>query len=284
MKKQRKLTWIEKKQIERIAFDHPFFDMHGTVLSKKEAKAIIRSTETRKSGIEIVSEACDRVGIPRPDSVDNRSSIFDNLKEIFSIPMARRIGIIAIALILLIVFFAVTPTGRAIAESVIQYIATLFEDGLLVINQSENESPLFIEGDEDTSSYGEQQNSNASLIPVDSIEGFIRDTGKVPYIIPQQYMELYYEYDEMIDYLALYSTYYSDEGSIITCQIWNAEGMISSTIEGYSVYDKDESVYYSLEIEDGCINCIKIFENSILTISAKGDYTLDDLLNLLNGE
>jgi len=39
MNKQRKLTWIEKKQIERIAFDHPFFDMHGTVLSKKEAKA-----------------------------------------------------------------------------------------------------------------------------------------------------------------------------------------------------------------------------------------------------
>ena len=55
MNRQRKLTWIEKKQIEKVAFDHPFFEMHGKVLSKKEAKAIIRSAEMRKSGIEIVA-------------------------------------------------------------------------------------------------------------------------------------------------------------------------------------------------------------------------------------
>ena len=69
MNRQRKLTWIEKKQIEKMAFDHPYFDIPGTVLSKKEAKAIIHSAEMRKSGTEIVTEACDRAGVPRPDFV-----------------------------------------------------------------------------------------------------------------------------------------------------------------------------------------------------------------------
>ena len=136
MNRKRKLTRIEKKQIEKMAFDHPFFDIPGSVLSKKEAEAIIRSAEARKSGVEIVSEACDKAGVPRPDFVDNHSSVFDNLKEIVAIPAIRRIGIIVIALILLVVFFTATPIGRAIAESVIQYFSTLLDDGKIIISKA----------------------------------------------------------------------------------------------------------------------------------------------------
>lgn len=281
MKKQRKLTWIEKKQIERIAFDHPFFDMHGTVLSKKEAKAIIRSTETRKSGIEIVSEACDKVGIPRPDSVDNRSSIFDNLKEVFSIPVARRIGIIAIALILLIVFFAVTPTGRAIAESVIRYIATLFDDGRLVVNQSDNETPMFLTENDNDKEGGEQQNNNPNFIFIGSFDEFTKNTGKTPVILPLQCAELYYEYDEEIDYLVLYSTYNSKNGKIVTYQIWDVEDMVTSSLAGYSVYSAAESFYYSVEETTGYIYCKSIMEDSLFTISSQGNYTLGELFEFI---
>lgn len=282
MKKQRKLTWIEKKQIERIAFDHPFFDMHGTVLSKKEAKAIIRSAEARKSGVEIVSEACDKIGIPRPDSVDNRSSIFDNFKEIFSIPVVRRIGIIAIALILLIVFFAVTPTGRAIAESVIQYIATLFDDGRLVVNQSYNEAPLFLTDKENEMSTGEQDVSDdtASYVYLDSFDDFTEVTGKTPIVLPLPCAELYYEYDKTLDYIALYSFYETVDGQIIAYQIWDTESMVSSTLAGYSMYDANERIYYSLE-ENGDIYCLKIMEDSIYTIISKGNYSLESLVNML---
>ena len=142
MNRQRKLTWIEKKQIEKTAFDHPFFDVPGTVLSKKEAEAVIRSAEARKSGTEIVFEACDKANIPRPDCVDDHYSVSEGFKEVFAVPAIRRIGIIAIALILLVAFFAATPIGRAIAESVIHYIATLFEDGMVVVNRSDNEEMM----------------------------------------------------------------------------------------------------------------------------------------------
>ena len=183
MNRKRKLTRIEKKQIEKMAFDHPFFDIPGSVLSKKEAEAIIRSAEARKSGVEIVSEACDKAGVPRPDFVDNHSSVFDNLKEIVAIPAIRRIGIIAIALILLVVFFAATPIGRAIAESVIKYIATLFDDGILAINQVGNESlPREVDYDGFTSDELQNPTNDTTIcMYVDSFEEFSNATGKTPF-------------------------------------------------------------------------------------------------------
>ena len=279
MNKQRKLTWIEKKQIERIAFDHPFFDMHGTVLSKKEAKAIIRSTETRKSGIEIVSEACDRVGIPRPDSVDNRSSIFDNLKEIFSIPMARRIGIIAIALILLIVFFAVTPTGKAIAESLIQYIVSLFDDGRLVINQSDNDYPMVLVNDENEKD-GEYQDDENDYVYIESFDAFSEVTGKTPVKLPLQYSEIYYVFDKEIDYLELHSTYITQRGRIVTYQIWDVPDMFSFTLTGYKIYDENDGIYYSIE-NNGSIYCKRVLKDSIITVYSDGSYSLTDLVEMI---
>ena len=281
MNKQRKLTWIEKKQIERIAFDHPFFDMHGTVLSKKEAKAIIRSAEARKSGVEIVFEACDKAGVPRPDFVDNHSSVFDNLKEIVAIPAIRRIGIIVIALILLVVFFTATPTGRAIAESVIQYIVTLFEDGELVMNQPDNKSALVLVDDEDHLYGYEQQDGQSDYITVKTFDDFTKDTGKIPATLPLSCTELYYVYDPDISYLELYSTYDTTEGKIVAYQIWDMECITSSTLDGFSLYDLDDSVYYSIEEKTGYIYCKVFYEDSVFSITSKGNYTLDDLIRML---
>lgn len=282
MNRQRNLTWIEKKQIEKIAFDHPFFDTHGTVLSKKEAKAIIRSTETRKSGIEIVSEACDRVGIPRPDSVDNRSSIFDNLKEIFSIPVARRIGIIAIALILLVVFFTATPAGRAIAESVIQYFTTLLDDGRVIISRNDHEQTSVLIDNEPTIAYdGEQDESDdlENYVFLNTFDDFTKATGKTPTVLPLPCKNIYYENDETLDLLQLFVTYESSEGTIAVLQIWNADELIASTTTGFAVYDANKALYYSIEDDEIIIG--KALEDSYLTISAKGSFTLEDLVKML---
>ena len=279
MNRQRKLTWIEKKQIEKVAFDHPFFEMHGKVLSKKEAKAIIRSAEMRKSGIEIVSEACDRAGVPRPDFVDNHYTVFENLKEVIAIPAIRRIGIIAIALILLIVFFTATPTGRAIAESVIQYIVTLFDDGRLVVNQSDTESSL-VSIKNKVEIGGEEQNGESDIIYLQSFDEFISVTGKTPIILPLQYSELYYLDEPDIEYLALYSTYETSKGKIVAYQIWGVDSLASSTLTGFTSFDTSESVYYSIE-ENGKIEIRKFQEDSIYCVSSKGNYTLDDLINML---
>ena len=285
MNKQRKLTWIEKKQIERIAFDHPFFDMHGTVLSKKEAKAIIRSAEARKSGVEIVFEACDKASVPRPDFVDNHSSVFDNLKEIVAIPAIRRIGIIAIALILLIVFFAVTPTGRAIAESVIQYIATLFDDGRLIVNQSDNETQLFFVEDSDKSVISEQDERDdlMAYVFLESFDEFVESTGKTPVILSLPILELYYVHYPEIDYLELHSRYETANGEIIAFQIWDVDDSFSTTLIGISTLDADESIYYSIE-EDGTIVVIKVLDESVLYLESKGTYSVDELAKLITSD
>ncbi len=279
MNRQRNLTWIEKKQIEKIAFDHPFFDTHGTVLSKKEAKAIIHSAEMRKSGTEIVTEACDRAGVPRPDFVDNHYTVFENLKEVIAIPAIRRIGIIAIALILLIVFFTATPTGRAIAESVIHYIATLFDDGSLAVSQSDNKTILFNldhYGDNDI----EFQEDQTEFVYLDSFDDFIRATGKTPFVLPLSFSEIYYVYDPEVEYLELYSTYDTSNGRITTYQLWDVETSVFTTTTGYEVCNDDDSVFYSIE-EEGFIHCKKIMEDSIVTISSDGNYAVDDLVELL---
>lgn len=281
MNRQRNLTWIEKKQIEKIAFDHPFFDTHGTVLSKKEAKAIIHSAEMRKSGTEIVTEACDRAGVPRPDFVDNHYTVFENLKEVIAIPAIRRIGIIAIALILLIVFFAATPTGRAIAESVIQYIATLFDDGRVVVNQSDKETtmvPLDTAPDSEGDKILEQENSD---VFVNTFEDFTTAMGVQPTVLPFQHTALKYYYDEFADYLRLRAEYETPKGTIITTQYWNMLDLAFATEAGYTVYDADPSVYYSCDY-DGTLNIVKIYEDTIFLIVVENGYTVDEIISLLN--
>lgn len=283
MNRQRNLTWIEKKQIEKIAFDHPFFDTHGTVLSKKEAKAIIHSAEMRKSGTEIVTEACDRAGVPRPDFVDNHSSVFDNLKEIVAIPAIRRIGIIAIALILLVVFFTATPTGRAIAESVIHYIVTLFNDGRMTVNRSDSEAkliPIYQVPDSGEEEIQEQENRD---IYVNSFEEFTTATGVQPMVLSLPYTELYYYHDIYTDYLKLNALYETSKGTVETFQIWNTEPMISVTSSEFAIYDADPSIYYSVE-GDGTVTVMKFMEDSIVGIVTKGSFTVNDLIGLLISE
>lgn len=283
MNRQRNLTWIEKKQIEKIAFDHPFFDTHGTVLSKKEAKAIIHSAEMRKSGTEIVTEACDRAGVPRPDFVDNHYTVFENLKEVIAIPAIRRIGIIAIALILLIVFFTATTTGRAIAESVIHYIVTLFNDGRMTVNRSDSEAkviPIYQVPDSGEEEIQEQENRD---IYVNSFEEFITATGVQPMVLSLPYTELYYYHDIYTDYLKLNALYETSKGTVETFQIWNTEPMISVTSSEFAIYDADPSIYYSVE-GDGTVTVMKFMEDSIVGIVTKGSFTVNDLIGLLISE
>jgi hypothetical protein len=284
MNKKRKLTWIEKKQIEKMAFDHPFFDIPGTVLSKKEAKAIIRSAEARKSGAEIVAEACDKAGVSRPDSVDNHYSVFDNLKEVFAVPAIRRIGIIAIALILLVAFFATTPIGRSIAESVIQYLVTLLSDGSITVSQNDNKEPLVVIPNTDETNQYELVDGQIEPICIDSFDDFIKATGKTPVILPLPYVDLYYEYDITIDYIALYSTYETQIGQIVTYQIWDVVDAYSFTLTGYMPYAADQSIYYSNEEETGYLYCKMIMDDSLFSLSSKGSYTIDDIVAMLRIE
>lgn len=280
-----KMTRLEWRYLQRIALDHPYFDTHKLPLSEKEAKAIVEAN-IKMTGKEFVDSIYVKLGMTRPQREKKRFTWLRSIGELFTVPPIRKIAIAVLVVILMTMFFAATPTGRAIAESVIQYIATLFDDGRLVMNQSDNATPMFLIDNENEMITGEQDMSDdtASYVYLDTFDDFKKATGKTPIVFPLPCTELYYEYDETIDYLALYSTYDTPEGKVVAYQVWNIDYFETATSTGYQLYDANNSIYYSIEEKERKIHCQMVMGDSVFTVTSEGNYTLDDLIRLIKGE
>lgn len=274
-----KMTGLEWRYLQKIALDHPYFDTHKLPLTKKEAKAIVEAN-IRMTGREFVDSIYAKLGMTRPQEEKKRFAWLRNIGELFTVPPIRKIAIAVLVVVLMTVFFAATPTGRAIAESVIQYIATLFEDGRVVHNRSDNEAvlnPVYSIPDSGEEKTLEQEDRDDYI---GSFEEFAAATDKQPVILPFQYTKLYYENDEFNEYLSLHAKYETPKGIIITTQVWNAEVMITSTSTGFAVYDSDPLIYHSVE-KDGTITVEMSLENSIIIVYAKGSFSEDDIISIL---
>lgn len=259
-----KMTRLEWRYLQRIALDHPYFDTHKLPLTEKEAKAIVEAN-IKMTGREFVDSIYTKLGMTRPEEKKDRFAWLRNIGELFTVPPIRRIAIAVLVVILMTVFFAATPTGRAIAESVIQYIVTLFDDGALAVNQSNNQvsSDLIPYAGLIDDEQQDKDNIVEGIKYINSFDEFEVETGKTPVKLSMPYTELYYEHDRDTGYLDLNATYETPNGVIVTFQIWNANESVSTTLAGYRKYDIDESLYYSIEKEEGRIYCQKIIEDSI---------------------
>ncbi len=279
-----KMTRLEWRYLQRIALDHPYYDTHKPPLSDAEARAIMEANNTM-TGREFVDSIYAKLGMTRPVKEKKRLAWLRDIGEFFAIPPIRKVAIAVLVVVLMTVFFAATPAGRAIAESVIQYFATLFSDGRLGVNQNDKDHLLLLTENKDYVGREEPDNSDdlENGVSIDSFDAFTRATGKAPIVLPLSYTELYYEYDEMVDYLVLYAFYETQGGEIITYQIWDTEDWVSSTSTGFIAFDMDETIYYSLEGQDKIV-IKKINKDSIFTIVSKGSFALDDLINMLKHE
>ena len=130
-----KMTRLEWRYLQRIALDHPYYDTHKPPLSDAEARAIMEVNNTM-TGREFVDSIYAKLGMTRPVKDKKRLAWLRDIGEQLTIPPIRKIAIAILVVLLMTVFFAATPTGRAIAESAIQYITTLFDDGSIVVNRS----------------------------------------------------------------------------------------------------------------------------------------------------
>ena len=287
-----KMTRLEWTYLQRIALDHPYFDTHKLPLTEKEAKAIVEANNTM-TGREFVDSIYAKLGMTRPQEEKKRLSWLRNIDGLFTVPPIRKIAIAVLVVILMTVFFAATPTGRAIAESVIQYIATLFDDGMVSFYRNDNETiphpvnTAFVSiNTSDTTSVSEdalpEQEENGDVY-VDTFEEFIAARGVQPTALPFPYTELRYNYDEFINCLRLFAVYETPKGTIITEQYWYMLDLMFGTKDGYTVYDVDPSVYYSFG-NDGTLNIVKAYEDSVIGIIADNSYTVDEILSLLNAE
>ena len=277
-----KMTRLEWRYLQRIALDHPYFDTHKLPLTEKEAKAIVEANN-RMTGKEFVDSIYAKLGMTRPEEEKKRFAWLRSIGELFTVPPIRKIAIAVLVVVLMTVFFAATPTGRAIAESVIQYIITLFEDGEFAVNQTTTITPSYVvayDGFTDDNTKNLIEN-DASCVYIRSFDEFTTETGKIPYVLPLAYTELYYEYDEDIDYLVLYSTYNTEKGLIIAYQVWDIEEMVSTTSTEYETYDIDRSIYYSIEEDGRYIHCKRVLNDSVITVSSEGNYSIEDLIEMM---
>jgi len=278
-----KMTRLEWRYLQKIALDHPYFDTHELPLTEKEAEAIVKAN-IRMTGKEFVDSIYTQLGMTRPSEEKKPFAWLRSIGEQFTIPPIRKIVISVLIVLLLTVFFAATPMGQAIAESVIQYIVTLLDGGELVVSQSGNKtSPYAIAYDGFAINDAQDLiEASTDYVSVSSFNEFTDATGKVPVMLPLPYTELYYEYDDDLDYLAFYSTYDTPSGKVVAYQIWDADDMESTTSTGYEVFQGDDSIYYSIEKEEGYIRCKKVFSDSVFSVSSKGYYTLDDIVKMLD--
>ena len=167
-------------------------------------------------------------------------------------------------------------------ESVMQYIVTLFDDGRIVINRNDNGSTLDLINVDDDGTDGEQDESNdtATYVFLNSFDDFIKATGKTPLVLPLPCAGLYYTYDEAIDYLELHSKYEINNRKIVMYQIWNVEDSLVFSLTGYTKYNSDGSVFYSIE-KEGKISILIILDDSYSGIVSEAGYTMDELIKML---
>ena len=277
-----KMTRLEWQYLQRIALDHPYFDTHKLPLTEKEAKAIVEAN-IKMTGKEFVDSIYAKLGMTRPEEKKDRFAWLRNIGELFTVPPIRKIAIAVLVVVLMTVFFTATPTGRAIAESLLQYIATLFEDGDVVFNRNDNEITMNLLEDAPGFAKIEMQEQENNIVYVNTFEEFTMVMDVQPTVLPFTHTTLYYDYDESIDCLMLYAEYETPKGVITTYQIWNALDLASSASTGFTAYDTDPSIFYSIE-EDGTMFVTKSYEDSIIEIYSDDSFTVDELISFLMNE
>ncbi len=274
-----KMTRLEWTYLKRIALDHPYYDTHKLPLTEAEAMAIVDENNTM-TGREFVDSVYAKLGKTRPVKEKRRFDKLRSFAELFTVPPIRRIAIVVLAVILTTVFFAATPTGRAIAESVIQYITRVFRDGSLVRYRNNSEAiPVLHDAPDALSLSDDKGDYKEDVYYVKTFEEFFQRTGKTPFVLPLQYTELYY-YEQNGD-IDLFSQYHTSGGTIFTCQIWSDKAVRSQTSVGYTVCSEDNTIYYSVDESHGCIVYIRVFEDSVLTVYAEGSFLTEEIIRLL---
>lgn len=270
-----KMTRAEWRYLQKIALDHPYYDTHKLPLTEAEAKAIVKANNVM-TGREFVDSIYEKLGMTRPPREKKRFERLRGVAGLFFVPMIRRIAIAVLVIILITVFFAATPTGRAIAEEVRQYVVRLFDKNAVGSRESE-ETPLrFSEAD---LKFDELPDGADSVIRADSFEAFTKETGKTPVVLPLPCEWI--EYD-LHDGVTLHATYIVSGTKIHTNQWWEfGEEIITTCTRPFQSHPLHESVYYSVDETDGTVYCIVSMEDSELLVVAQRGVDIDELITLI---
>lgn len=278
-----KMTRLEWAYLQKIALDHPFYDVHKPPLTEREAQAIVEANN-RRTGTEFIDSVYRELGTERPNPERKRFGRLRGMAELLTVPPIRRLAIAVLAVVLITVFFAATPPGRAIAECVIRYIATVLDGGELVVERNDIEPSVTVLNYEGIPCVSIRDGSGAEtpFTVVRTFEEFTENTGKKPETLEMPLVELKYVSEPDIGYLVLIATYGLTDGKLVTYQIWDTNCMVSTTDTGYSKDKAGGTVYYSTE-ENKYVYCAKVMDQSVFTVVSTGSRSAEELVKRLNG-
>lgn len=123
------LTTFEKKRIEKIALDHPYFDTHAPLLTKREIASIVKEG-SHKNGYQVIAEVMAELGITYVPAKHKKRSFGEALRDMSFVPSFRRSVALGLLCLLLVLFMTFTAPGRAFAEEVYSFVIDLV-DGML---------------------------------------------------------------------------------------------------------------------------------------------------------
>ena len=138
------LTRFERKRIERIVLDHPYFDMHAPLLTKKEIHALL-AQGPRKTGPQVIAEVKMELGLNDAPATQQKRTLMDALRDASFVPSFRRTVVLGALCLLLVLFMTLTVPGRAFAEEVYSIIIDFVEGTLGMRNIIPSLSPDYLD-------------------------------------------------------------------------------------------------------------------------------------------
>ena len=210
----------------------------------------------------------------------------------------RRLALGSLILVLALAFFTLVPAGRAIAESIFNYVITVF-DKRLEIEQTD-EKALYEErgydvpeaiNEEQLSEYGYDKDGNliAEKEPVyyESVAAFESVYGMDAFELVSDQLTLseVIEENNIFTGKELRSNYLTADGlKVNVIEQWYKGDGQSITLRGEIMQKAvlgDKTMQYAIDSENGSFDGFVLLENSVLTIYADQGVDLDLIWSLL---
>lgn len=210
----------------------------------------------------------------------------------------RRLALGSLILVLALAFFTLVPAGRAIAESIFNYVITVF-DKRLEIEQTD-EKALYEErgydvpeaiNEEQLSEYGYDKDGNLIVekepVYYESVAAFESVYGMDAFELVSDQLTLpeVIEENNIFTGKKLRSNYLTADGlKVNVIEQWYKGDGQSITLRGEIMQKTvlgDKTMQYAIDSENGSFDGFVLLENSVLTIYADQGVDLDLIWSLL---
>ena len=203
----------------------------------------------------------------------------------------RRLAIASILILLMLAFFTLVPTGRAVARSAFDYVMTVFSSRIEfkegMIPSRRFTIPFFVASSNDREKVPNYSNDEVRKTIYKSIDDFIEETNMkaVRLEVPDYKCEGTEAIYSDIKGLSIKTKYSSNKGEIVITQKWmDGEDVLIESQDAFKnhiIILDNVALMYTIDSTDGVFDGIAMLTDSILWISATDGVDIQCVLSFL---